>query len=59
MMPLSPQQGKTYEFALLDGTALTLRFDGLGKWMAPIWFEPATGATVSPLPPYVSYKQID
>ena len=52
------EQGRTYEFTLSDGTVLRLRFDGLGKWMQPVWFEPATGATIHPLPPYVSVNPL-
>ncbi|SOE87005.1 hypothetical protein SAMN05446935_7549 [Burkholderia sp. YR290] len=52
------EQGKMYEFTLSDGRILKLRFDGLGEWMRPKWFEPATGATIDPLPAYKSVKHI-
>jgi hypothetical protein len=56
---LNPKQGKLYEFQLVDGNTLILRFDGLGQWMQPIWFDTATGTIRNSLPPYVSFKQID
>lgn len=56
---LSVEQGKTYEFQLHDGSTLTVRYEGMGGWMETIWVDPATGARVTPLPPYVSCRQID
>jgi len=56
---LNPKQGKLYEFQMSDGSTLILRFDGFGQWMRPIWFEPATGATMDTLPPYVAVKPLD
>lgn len=58
-MILNAEQGSSYEFQLSDGSTLILRFDGFGKWMVPIWVEPATGETIDQLPPYKAYKKVD
>jgi hypothetical protein len=51
-------QGKTYEFTLSGGVTLTLRYDGLGKNMQQVWYEPSTGATTHLLPPFTSYREV-
>lgn len=53
------EQGKKYELEVSDSSMLTLRYDGLGRHMQPVWTELATGATIHTLPPFVSYCKID
>jgi hypothetical protein len=52
------EEGQTYEFTLSDDTVLTLQFKGLGAQFQEVWFEPSTGATIHPLPPYRAVKKV-
>jgi hypothetical protein len=56
---MNAEQGRLYEFTWSDGSTTTLRFDGHGEWMKPIWVEPVSGEIINLLPPYISYKSID
>jgi hypothetical protein len=52
-----PEKDVLYEFILDDGTSLVLRYDGRGgPNQRQIWYEPATGATLDPLPPYTDVQ---
>jgi predicted nucleic-acid-binding protein len=39
----SPEQNKVYGFTFATGTVRKLRYEGLGKWMMPVWTDPLSG----------------